>query len=111
MILIKFATEITGQSTVDAHTGWINVVVDLSVTGTNSISQCVFDNGVNTLNAYGIPGYRYITERTTSLAPALWVAISTNTAADNGVLSVPDPFTDLGGIPPRSAFYRLKWQP
>ena len=92
-------------------TGWINVVVDLSVTGTNSISQIVVGHGGNTLNAYGIPGYRYITERTTSLAPALWVAISTNTAADNGVLSVPDPFTDLNGIPPTSAFYRLKWQP
>ena len=25
MILIKFATEIKGQSTVDGHTGWINV--------------------------------------------------------------------------------------
>ena len=92
-------------------TGWINVVVDLSVTGTNSISQIVVGSGSNTLNAYGIPGYRYITERTTSLAPALWVAITTNTATANGVLSVPDPFTDLNGIPPTSAFYRLKWEP
>jgi hypothetical protein len=82
------------------------------VTGTNSISKIILGNGANTLNAYGIPGYRYITERTTSLTPpALWVVISTNTAAGNGVLSVPDPFTDLGGNPPASAFYRLKWQP
>jgi hypothetical protein len=94
-------------------TGLINVVVDLSVTGTNSITKIVIGNGssANTLTAFGMPGYNYILERATNLTPAIWVDISTNMAGTNGVIFMPDNFNDLGGIQPRSAFYRLKWQP
>jgi hypothetical protein len=66
---------------------------------------------MNTVTAYGIPGYNYILERATNLAPAVWISVSTNTAATNGVISAEDAFSDLGGTAPASAYYRLKWQP
>ncbi len=90
--------------------GYVNIVVNQSVTGTNSIVSIVMGNPT-TLAAYGIPGYSYITERATNLAPAVWADIATNTAATNGVINVNDTFGDLGGIQPGSAFYQLKWQP
>jgi len=90
--------------------GYVNIVVNNSVAGTNSIVGIVTGNPT-TLTAYGIPGYSYITERATNLAPVVWVDISTNTAATNGVINVNDTFGDLGGIPPAAAFYQLKWQP
>ncbi len=89
--------------------GYVNLVVVFSVTGTNSIVSIV-PGSSTTLTAYGIPGYTYITERATNLAPALWVDIATNTAATNGVINATDTFWDLGGNPPASAFYQLKWQ-
>ena len=88
--------------------GYINIVVVSSVTGTNSITSITGGNP-NGLTAYGIPGFTYITERSTNLTD--WVEISTNTAATNGVISVSDSFSDLGGSAPSSAFYRLLWQP
>ncbi len=89
--------------------GYVNLVVVLSVTGTNSIVGIGTGNPT-TLTAYGIPGYTYITERATNLAPAVWVDIATNTAATNGVINATDTFWDLGGHPPGSAFYQLKWR-
>jgi hypothetical protein len=88
--------------------GYINIVINASVTGTNSITKIVSSNPT-TLTAYGIPSYNYIAERSTNLTT--WVDISTNTAAANGVISVTDNFNDLGGIQPVAAYYRLKWQP
>jgi hypothetical protein len=88
--------------------GYINIVVNGSVTGTNSIARIVTGNPT-TLTAYGIPGYTYITERSTNLVG--WADIATTIAATNGVISVSDSFSDLGGIPPSAAYYRLKWQP
>ena len=78
-------------------------------TGTNSIATIAGGNPT-TLTAYGIPGYNYITERSTNLSPAVWVNISTNTAATNGVITILDYFSDLGSNAPASAYYRLKWQ-
>jgi autotransporter-associated beta strand protein len=89
-------------------TGVINVVINGSVTGTNSITHIQTGNPT-TLTAYGIPGFSYITERSTNLTT--WVDIATNSAAANGVISVTDNFSDLGGSPPSSAYYQLKWQP
>ncbi len=90
--------------------GYINIVVNGSVTGTNSITG-IITGTTNVVNAWGIPGYSYILERTTNLAPAVWIDVSTNTAATNGVINAADTFWDLGGVPPSSAFYQLKWQP
>jgi fibronectin-binding autotransporter adhesin len=90
--------------------GYINIMVNSSVTGTNSITS-ITTGATNVVSAYGIPGYNYILERATNLAPAVWISVSTNTTATNGVISAPDVFSDLGGTPPSSAYYRLKWQP
>lgn len=87
--------------------GYINIVVNSSVTGNTSISQVVSGNPT-TLTAYGIPGYSYIAERSTDLSS--WVDISTNAVGANGMITVNDYFSDLGGQKPSSAFYRLKWQ-
>ena len=92
-------------------TGLINVVVDSSVTGTNSIANINIGGSTNAVTAYGIPGYSYILERATNLVPAIWVDVSTNTAATNGVINATDGFIDLGNVPPGSAYYRLKWHP
>ena len=92
-------------------TGYINIVVDGSVTGTNSIANINVGGSTNAVTAYGIPGYSYILERATNLVPAIWVEVSTNTAAINGVINATDSFDDLGSVPPGSAYYRLKWQP
>jgi len=89
--------------------GYVILVVNFSVTGTNSIVNITTGNPT-TLTAYGIPGYTYITERATNLAPVVWVDIATNTAATNGLINVTDTFWDLVGNPPSTAFYQLKWQ-
>jgi hypothetical protein len=71
----------------------------------------VFAGNPTTLTAYGIPGYSYVTQRATNLATPVWVNIATNTAAANGMISVTDNFSDLGGSPPPEAYYRLSWSP
>lgn len=92
------------------NTGYINIVINNSVTGTNSIVG-ITTGSTNVVKAYGIPGFNYILERATNLAPAVWIDISTNSAGTNGVINGTDAFTDLGGTPPSAAYYRLKWQP
>ena len=88
--------------------GYINIVVASSVPGTNSITSITGGNP-NTVTAYGVPGFNYITERSTNLTD--WVNITTNTAATNGVINVIDSFSDLGSNAPPAAYYRLRWQP
>ncbi len=88
--------------------GYVNILVNTSITGTNSIASIVSGNPT-TLTAYGIPFYSYITERSSNLTS--WVSIATNAAAANGVITVLDNFADLGGTPPSTAYYRLKWHP
>ena len=90
--------------------GYINIVLQSSVAGTNSITGITL-GGTNVVSAFGIPGYDYILERATNLAAAVWIDISTNPAATNGVINAADTFWDLGGVAPSSAFYQLKWQP
>ncbi len=90
------------------NTGFISIVMQASVTGTNSIVSVQTGNPTQIV-AYGIPGYSYIAERSTNLVS--WVAISTNSATANGILSIQDHFTDLGSVQPTSAYYRFKWQP
>ncbi len=92
------------------NVGYINIVIQLSVTGTNSITG-ITTGSTNVVNAYGLPGYTYILERATNLASPVWIDIATNTAASNGVINAADSFWDLGWVPPSSAFYQLKWQP
>jgi hypothetical protein len=92
------------------NVGYINILIQGIFAGTNSIVNIATGNPT-TLTAFGIPGYNYILERATNLAPMVWVDIATNAAATNGVINAADTFWDLGGVPPPSAFYQLKWQP
>jgi autotransporter-associated beta strand protein len=90
--------------------GYVNIVILSSVSGTNSITMISGGNPA-AVTAYGIPGYTYVAQRATNLMSPVWINISTNTAATNGVISVMDNFNDLGGAPPASAYYRLSWSP
>ena len=92
----------------DTVAGVINIAVNAYVTGTNSIVNITTGNPT-TLKAYGVIGFSYITERSTNLTD--WASIATNAVSTNGVISVSDSFSDLGGNPPSSAYYRIKWQP
>jgi hypothetical protein len=91
------------------NSGLVSIVVSNSVTGQVTGQITSFTGGVANLVFHGIPNYTYITERSTNLTD--WVDIQTNAAASNGELDVTDSFGDLGGVPPASAYYRLKWQP
>jgi hypothetical protein len=93
--------------------GYINIVIQGSVTGTNSITGLDFSSpNSNTVTAYGIPYFYYTLERSTNLTSPVWVDVSTNQAAANGVINAVDTFWDLGGVKPSpTAFYQLKWQP
>ncbi len=94
------------------NVGYIEIVIQGSVTGTNSITACNFISPYsNTVTAYGVPGYYYILERATNLSSPTWVDIQTIQAATNGVINMADQFLDLGGSKPSPAFYQLKWQP
>ena len=94
--------------------GYVNIVIQSSVTGTNSITAHDFTSPYsNTITAYGIPNFYYVLERATNLTSPVWVNVQTNQAnATNGVINAADTFWDLGGVKPSpSAFYQLKWQP
>jgi autotransporter-associated beta strand protein len=91
------------------NTGLVSIVVSNAATGQITGQFTSFTGGVANLVFHGIPNYSYITERSTNLTD--WVDVATNSAATNGVISVSDTFGDLGGVPPSSAYYRLKWQP
>jgi hypothetical protein len=93
----------------DGFGGTNSAVITLlaGATGTNSIASLVSGNPT-TLTAYGVPGYTYITERSTNLSD--WVSIVTNVAGTDGVISVTDYFSDQGSNAPPAAFYRLRWQ-
>jgi hypothetical protein len=90
--------------------GLVNIVIVGSVSGTNSITMVTSGNPT-ALIAYGIPGYGYVAQRATNLVSPVWINISTNTAATNGVITVMDNFSDLKGDAPQSAYYRITWQP
>ena len=93
--------------------GYVDIVIQSSVTGTNSITAHDFTSPYsNTITAYGIPTFYYVLERATNLTSPVWVDVQTNQAATNGVINAADTFWDLGGVKPSpSAFYQLKWQP
>ena len=86
------------------NTGYINIVVNYSVTGTNSIAGIVNHGASMTVSAFGIPGYSYILERATNLIPAVWVDITTNTAATNGVINATDSLMILATCRPARRF-------
>ena len=90
--------------------GYVNIVVSNSVPSAYLISG-IIPGATNLITSFGVPNYSYILERATNLSALVWVDISTNTAQTNGLINAADNFWDLGGTPPSSAYYRLKWQP
>ena len=87
-----------------------------SLAGGQVVTNTVWITGItlrstNSITGYGTPNSNYILERTTNLTLAVWVDISTNAAAYNGVINAMDKFSDLGGRPPALAYYRLQLQP
>jgi hypothetical protein len=79
-----------------------------AVAGTNSITGVT--HGTTTgINAAGIANYTYVLERSLTLSGG-WTAISTNNADAVGNIQAVDNFSDLNGVIPPHAFYRLKWQ-
>jgi hypothetical protein len=65
-------------------------------------------SGSATLNFKGIPGYQYILQFATNVAPpVVWHNVTTNTAASNGLCQ----FTDTGATNHPSAFYRTSYLP
>jgi Bacterial Ig-like domain (group 3)/SprB repeat len=95
-------------------TGTVSVSI---VAGAAGQSVTINPGGVVTLNFAGVPGYNYVTLRSTNLSAGVglgWVPISTNTAPGTGLFQVQDDFNDLNGgvpvptsTPPTSAWYEL----
>jgi hypothetical protein len=95
----------------DGFGGTNSALVNLAIaTGTpGGQAQSVAISGVTaTLQFAGIPGFSYNVQRTTNLVD--WATIlTTNPVA--GVFQFTDDFSDLGGVIPASAYYRLGWNP
>ncbi len=91
------------------NTAYVSIVVSNAIVGQVTGVFTSFTGGVANLTFLGILNLSYVAERSTNLAN--WVDVVTNTAATNGVINISDYFYDLGGTPPSSAYYRLKWQP
>jgi hypothetical protein len=117
---IGIVVNITGNSLAGAQAG--NYVLSIpdaangsvtaniyGVPGTNSITG-ITHGATTVMNATGNANYTYILERSIHL-PGGWTAIATNTADVGGLISIADTFSDLNGVIPPQAFYRLKWQP
>jgi adhesin/invasin len=92
-------------------TGLINIVVSTSPLF-GQASTVVPGGPTSTVNFAGQPGYTYTIERSTNLVTGTgWVPLETTNAPAAGPFSYVDHFTDLGGTPPGSAYYRLEWIP
>jgi fibronectin-binding autotransporter adhesin len=90
------------------NTGTVSIAIVGSYSGQVTGAINSFTGGTANLTFYGIPTYPYVTERSTNLTD--WVEVQTNNAGTNGVINSTDAFNDLGGVPPASAYYRLRWQ-
>jgi hypothetical protein len=91
------------------NTGLVRITITNNAVGQVTGQFTSFSNGVAHLVFYGIPNYTYMIQRSTNFTD--WVDFQTNAAGTNGTLNVTDSFDDLGGVPPSSAYYRMRWQP
>lgn len=89
------------------NTGVVNIIVIAVISG-GSQSIAISGNSA-TVNFAGIPNYNYSVQRSTNLVD--WTTIWTTNAPVNGLFNFTDSFSDLGGVAPPSAYYRLNWQP
>lgn len=86
---------------------WFNAITALVPTpgGTNA-TLTVTNNNVQ-LTCSGIPGFSYVTQRSTNLSNATWESISTNTVPVDGVLQITNGNAGWGETLPAAAFFRL----
>jgi hypothetical protein len=90
----------------ESAAGTISVIVITTVTG-QSRGIVVSGSGTATAQFAGIPGYTYSVQRSTNLVN--WVTVLATNAPPGGLFQFTDTFSDLGGIAPSSAYYRLSW--
>jgi hypothetical protein len=86
--------------------GVVNIVVVTSAVTGQAQGITVIGSSA-TLSFAGIPAYTYGVQRSTNLTD--WVTIWTTNAPGNGLFNYTDTFSDLGGVVPASAYYRLSW--
>jgi len=85
----------------------VNLVIRSSTVGGQTQGlRLTGDRCTATLNFAGIPGYRYIVQRSTNLAD--WVDILPTNVPANGAFQCLD---NLGPNPPTQAYYRLRCDP
>jgi len=100
----------------DSHggvtTGYVDIVPSTTpVFGATPSSPITISGSSATVNFVATPGFTYEVQRSTNLVSgAGWVNIGS--VSPNGpVFNYQDYFTDLGGVAPGSAYYRLAWTP
>lgn len=87
-----------------AYTNQEDTISSIVKNGTGS----PLGSGSATINFQGIPGYQYLLQVTTNVAPpVVWQNVSTNTASVNGFLQ----FTDTRATNHPAAFYRTYYLP
>ena len=90
----------------DGHGGSATGQIVITVIKPAGVARSVIiENGVANVLLAGIPGYAYVVQRSLNLET--WTTVLTTNAPPNGVFTFTDTFSDLGGIPPASAFYRV----
>jgi hypothetical protein len=88
-------------------TGTVNVTVYSATNGPERVvSNAVLPDGNQHLVFAGIPGFTYVVQATTNLAPAVWVNLSTNTANASGQFT----FDDLTAMNRAMRYYRTTTQ-
>lgn len=86
---------------------WFNAITALvPAPGSTHATLSVSNNNVQVTYA-GIPGFSYVTQRTTNLWSETWESISTNTVPVDGVLQITNGNAGWGDTLPAAAFYRL----
>ncbi len=93
----------------DTNIGYINIVVSTSPLFGQISGQLNPNGSALTLNFTGQPGYPYSVQRSTNLTS--WVTIWTTNAPAGSQFNYTDNYSDLGGIAPSAAYYRLAWVP
>ena len=93
----------------DTNIGYINIVVSTSPLFGQISGQLNPNGSALTLNFTGQPGYPYSVQRSTNLTS--WVTIWTTNAPAGSQFNYTDNYSDLGGLAPSAAYYRLAWVP
>ena len=91
----------------NTNLGLVNISVVGSITG--QIKTITVTNGFASANFYGVLGWPYNIQRSTDLVN--WVTVLTTNTPAGGLFQFTDTYSDLGGIAPTTAYYRMFWQP